>query len=72
MDAGAAQAASRAAAFRKALVRALCWSMLAKLTALLLLWWLCFAGHAPPTPAAVSRHLHLPPPAQAQRDLTDG
>jgi hypothetical protein len=66
-------AAAHAARWRRALLRALGWSLLAKLLALLLLWWLFFSGRAPPTPADVSRHLHLAAlTLQARRDLIHG
>jgi uncharacterized membrane protein len=70
--AGMHAADGAAAGFRRALLRALLWSALVKLVALLLLWRLCFLGHAPPDPAAVSRQLHLTAPAPGQRNLTDG
>jgi hypothetical protein len=50
----------------RGLLRALLWSTLAKLVALLILWWLCFAGHASPTPASMGSHLNLAAPASSQ------
>jgi hypothetical protein len=41
------------------MARQLTWSLVAKLAALILLWWLFFSGRFPVTPESISEHLGI-------------